>query len=145
MKRVDPSLCADHGHDQRDTGASIAAAKPYYCPMCPGIGSEAPGDCPKCGMRLEPASGLRPRALRTVYTCPMHPEIERDRPGDCPICGMALEPKERLIGKDRGDDEAKLLGRRFWAGVFTIPVVLLALGGMVPGISFTGFLAPAPE
>jgi hypothetical protein len=58
---------------------------------------------------------------------------------------MALEPKERLIGKDRGDDEAKLLGRRFWAGVFTIPVVLLALGGMVPGISFTGFLAPAPE
>ena len=144
MKRVDPSLCADHGHDQRDTGASIAAAKPYYCPMCPGIGSEAPGDCPKCGMRLEPASGLRPRALRTIYTCPMHPEIERDRPGDCPICGMALEPKERLTEEDWGDDEAKLLGRRFWAGVFlTIPVVLLALGRMVPGVSFTGFLAPA--
>lgn len=144
MKRVDPSLCAHHGQDQRDTAASRAAAKPYYCPMCPGIGSEAPGDCPKCGMRLEPASGLRPRALGTIYTCPMHPEIERDRPGDCPICGMALEPKERLTEQDWGDDEAKLLGRRFWAGVFlTIPVVLLALGGMVPGVSFTGFLAPA--
>ena len=69
MKRVDPSLCAHHGHDRRDTAAFMAAAKPYYCPMCPEIGSEAPGDCPKRGMRLEPASGLRPRALRTVYTC----------------------------------------------------------------------------
>ena len=144
MKRVDPSLCAHHGHDQRGTAASVAAAKPFHCPMCPGIGSETPGDCPKWGMRLEPASGLRPRALRTIYTCPMHPEIERDRPGDCPICGMALEPKERLTEEDWGDDEAKLLGRRFWAGVFlTIPVVLLALGRMVPGVSFTGFLAPA--
>jgi Cu+-exporting ATPase len=95
-------------------------------------------------MRLEPASGLRPQALRTVFTCPMHPEIERDRPGDCPICGMALEPKESLTAEDRSDDEAKLLGRRFWAGVFlTIPVVLLALGGMVPGVSFTRFLATA--
>jgi Cu+-exporting ATPase len=74
----------------------------------------------------------------------MHPEIERDGPGDCPICGMALEPRERLTEGDWGDDEAKLLGRRFWAGVFlTIPVVLLALGGMVPGVGFTGFLAPA--
>ena len=29
-----------------------AAAK-YFCPMCPGVASDEPGDCPKCGMALE--------------------------------------------------------------------------------------------
>ena len=29
------------------------AWKPFVCPMCPGIGSGEPGDCPKCGMPLE--------------------------------------------------------------------------------------------
>ena len=26
----------------------------YFCPMCPGIESEGPSDCPSCGMALEP-------------------------------------------------------------------------------------------
>ena len=26
----------------------------YYCPMCPGVVSEIPGNCPICGMALEP-------------------------------------------------------------------------------------------
>ena len=25
----------------------------YFCPMCPGVVSDAPGICPKCGMALE--------------------------------------------------------------------------------------------
>lgn len=25
----------------------------YFCPMCPGVESDRPGDCPKCGMALE--------------------------------------------------------------------------------------------
>src|SRR5688500_768426 len=25
----------------------------YFCPMCPGVESNKPGDCPKCGMALE--------------------------------------------------------------------------------------------
>ena len=40
-----------------------AAAKPatskYFCPMCPGMESDAPGDCPQCGMALE----LNPRSI----------------------------------------------------------------------------------
>ena len=40
-----------------------AAAKPatskYFCPMCPGIESDVPGDCPQCGMALE----LNPRSI----------------------------------------------------------------------------------
>ena len=27
----------------------------YYCPMCPGVESDSPGACPKCGMALEPS------------------------------------------------------------------------------------------
>jgi P-type Cu+ transporter len=27
---------------------------PWYCPMCPGVASDKPGACPKCGMDLEP-------------------------------------------------------------------------------------------
>jgi P-type Cu+ transporter len=27
----------------------------YICPMCPGVESDRPGACPKCGMALEPA------------------------------------------------------------------------------------------
>jgi Cu+-exporting ATPase len=30
-----------------------APTKAYFCPMCPGVESDAPGDCVKCGMRLE--------------------------------------------------------------------------------------------
>jgi Cu+-exporting ATPase len=40
-----------------------AAVKPpaskYFCPMCPGIESDVPGDCPQCGMALE----LNPRSI----------------------------------------------------------------------------------
>ena len=94
-----------HGHDGHHheghhcahatpvTSASETETKPYYCPMCPGVESEEPGDCPKCGMSLEPNPSYRASAGKAIYTCPMHPQIERDHPGDCPICGMALELK----------------------------------------------------
>ncbi len=29
--------------------------KLYFCPMCPGVESQAPGTCPRCGMALESA------------------------------------------------------------------------------------------
>jgi Cu+-exporting ATPase len=32
-----------------------AGEKPYFCPMCPGVESQAPGTCPRCGMALESA------------------------------------------------------------------------------------------
>lgn len=34
-----------------------ASSKAYYCPMCPGVESDVPGICPKCGMALERKSG----------------------------------------------------------------------------------------
>ena len=64
----------------------------YTCPMHPEVRQPAPGNCPKCGMALEPVTAL-PLATGTEYVCPMHPEIVRSEPGNCPICGMALEPR----------------------------------------------------
>ena len=67
----------------------MAESGTYTCPMHPEVVSDKPGNCPKCGMTLEPVIP-RPSATKTIYTCPMHPEIEQDHPGQCPKCGMTL-------------------------------------------------------
>jgi Cu+-exporting ATPase len=99
--------------------------------MCSGIESTAPGHCSKCGMALE-KNPLSAAAKR--YVCPMHPEITSDKPGNCPICGMSLEPAAADLGRS---DTAELrdMTRRFWIGAFlSIPVLLLAMGEMMPGL-----------
>jgi P-type Cu+ transporter len=103
----------------------------YVCPMCPGVESDVPAACPKCGMALE-RSGAPPAAeTRTVYTCPMHPEIERDEPGACPLCGMALEAG--TVAVEEGDDPELIdMTRRFWWGLLlTIPLFLIAMLPMI--------------
>ena len=88
---------------------------------------DRPGQCPKCGMSLEPVTP-GPTASKTIYTCPMHPEIEQDHPGDCPKCGMRLEPKTVTTGS-QDDAEIHSLSRKFWiALMFTIPVLAIAMG-----------------
>jgi Cu+-exporting ATPase len=71
---------------------------------------------------------------RVSYTCPMHPEIVRDRPGSCPICGMALEPMS--VGAEHDEDHELLdMSRRFWICLLlTVPLVLLSMSEMVPGL-----------
>ena len=111
--------------------------------MCPGVESEKPGDCPKCGMSLELNRAYKKPVGKTIYTCPMHPQIERDHPGDCPICGMALEPKAGTAGTPE-DSEAESLVRKFWIGVIlTVPILFLSLGKMAPGLGID-HLVPAP-
>jgi Cu+-exporting ATPase len=137
--------CAHAGHGGR-TAASDAESKPrtkpYYCPMCSGVESDKPGDCPMCGMSLEPNPAYSLCHSQVTYTCPMHPEIEQDHPGDCPICGMTLEPKA-AASEAEDDSEAKSLARKFWLGVIlTVPILFLSLGKMLPGVS-TDRLVPA--
>jgi len=110
--------------------ASESPAHAFICPMCPGVGSDKPADCPKCGMPLEPAA---PSAgeMRTIYTCPMHPEVEQDHPGACPKCGMDLEPK--LVSRDdeSADHELADMTRRFFlSAVLGVPVLVLAMAPM---------------
>jgi Cu+-exporting ATPase len=98
--------------------------------MHPEIRQRGPGNCPKCGMALEP---LAPSVPRTEWTCPMHPQIVRDAPGSCPICGMALEPRT-VSGEGGPDLELVDMTRRFWIGlVLTLPLLAFVMGDMLPG------------
>src|SRR5262245_50510343 len=78
-----------------------------------------------------PQKLARPEPSDAVYTCPMHPEIRQVGPGTCPKCGMALEPVE--VGAEEEENvELKDMSRRFWISLgLTVPVVLLAMGGML--------------
>jgi len=82
---MDKPCCHQRHHHEK----AAPGTKAWFCPMCPGVESDVPGACPKCGMALERNPAFR---APKIYTCPMHPEIRADAPGDCPICGMALEP-----------------------------------------------------
>jgi Cu+-exporting ATPase len=67
-----------------------------------------------------------------VYTCPMHPEVRDTRASACPICGMALEPAGVVVGEE-DTTELDDMTRRFWiSAVLTVPLVLVAMGEMLP-------------
>jgi Cu+-exporting ATPase len=111
-----------------------AAANEYTCPMDPEVRQQGPGDCPKCGMALEPVVAAL-AATRTEYTCPMHPEIVRDQPGVCPICGMTLEPRT-VTAEEEKNPELAGMTRRFWiSAALTIPVLFVVMADLVPGLA----------
>ncbi len=91
-------------------------------------------DC--CAKHNHDSTGSPPQQATTgKYTCPMHSQIRSDEPGSCPICGMALEPVSPASGED---DKSELndMTRRFWIGtVLAVPVFVLSMGGMIPGLS----------
>jgi P-type Cu+ transporter len=123
------------GHSAEDTQNAAAERRPasaYFCPMCPGVESGAPGTCAKCGMALE-RNPLFRAPKRTLYTCPMHPEVQQDHPGACPNCGMALEPITVTAGEEEGG-ELRDMTRRFWIGAaLTLPVFVVAMAHLLPG------------
>ncbi|HCO21538.1 MAG TPA: cadmium-translocating P-type ATPase [Gimesia maris] len=122
--------------------AVAAKSHKYFCPMCAGIGSDKPGECPKCGMALEL---VKPELAesRTVYTCPMHPEVEQNEPGTCPKCGMELEPKYVTALEEDDDTQLRSMTQRFWvAVVLGIPVLLLAMLPMLDkALEFSPFVS----
>src|SRR3954449_4615316 len=67
----------------------------HVCPMHPEVVAEAPGHCPRCGMKLLPRA--------TTYTCPMHLEVVSQEPGRCPSCGMKLLPAQ-LVAQASGHE-----------------------------------------
>lgn len=78
---------------------------------------------------VKPSSGAK-------YFCPMCPGVESEKPGDCPKCGMALE-RNPLVAQDGEDEEISDLTRKFWiAAALTLPVFVLAMGHMIPGVHF---------
>jgi Cu+-exporting ATPase len=97
----------------------------YTCPMHPQIRQVGPGNCPICGMALEPEAASA-ADTRTEYACPMHPEIVRSEPGHCPICGMALEPRVASVEKE--NPELADMTQRFWVSTaLAAPVFIMAM------------------
>ncbi len=124
--RHDPS----HAHEV--PGVTPSPTAKYYCPMCPGVESNEPGTCPKCGMALERNPAWKPVG-KLVYTCPMHPEVVQDHPGACPKCGMSLELKTVAPEAEEDDSELRDMTRRFrWGAVLTLPVFVVAMAHLVP-------------
>lgn len=81
---------------------------------------------------------------KNIYTCPMHPEIRQEGPGDCPRCGMHLEPLAPG-GREAGEEELLIgsLSLKFWVGLaMTIPIVILAVGEMVPALNLGKLFPP---
>jgi len=117
-------------------------ASEYTCPMDPEVRQQGRGDCPKCGMALEPVVAAAP-ATKTEYTCPMHPQIVRDKPGSCPICGMTLEPRT-VTAEEEKNPELVNMTRRFWiCTALTIPLLVVAMSDLVPAMSqFMRLAAP---
>jgi Cu+-exporting ATPase len=110
---------------------TAAAGVEYTCPMDPEIRQNQPGNCPKCGMALEPLTPVV--STKTEYVCPMHPEIVRDEPGSCPICGMALEPRT-VTAETAENPELRSMTLRFWVSlVLSLPLLILTMGEMFIG------------
>jgi len=126
--------CEHHGHGESKPEPSSAAR--YFCPMCPGVESDKPGNCPKCGMALEQnaAATIASASGKIIFTCPMHPEVQQDHPGNCPKCGMALEA-ETISAMEEENPELADMTRRFWIGAaLALPVFLLAMAHMIPSL-----------
>ena len=126
--------------DRSAPAASGDATAEHTCPMHPEVRRQGPGDCPQCGMALEPSGP--PSAPRVEYTCPMHPDVVRDGPGACPKCGMALEP--RTVDASEDTSELDDMSRRFrWSAAASAPLLALSMGPMV-GLDLAELLGLSP-
>ena len=92
--------------------------------------SEAAADKPCChggggAAVAKPASG---------YFCPMCPGVHSETPAACPVCGMALEPVA-FTAEAPPNLELIDFRRRFAvAAILTVPLVVIAMGEMIPGL-----------
>ncbi|MFC7694505.1 copper-transporting P-type ATPase [Paeniroseomonas aquatica] len=72
----------------------------------------------------------------------MHPEIRQQGPGNCPICGMTLEPVE-VAAEAAPNHELIDMTRRLWVGLaLAVPVVILEMGGHLPGLNLHHLVSP---
>src|SRR5690606_17163242 len=89
------------------------------------------GDCPKCGMALEP-KGLPAASATIEWTCPMHPEVVSDAPGDCPKCGMALESHAVSTGDDENPELRDMTRRFVFSALLAAPLFAIVMLDMLP-------------
>lgn len=140
---VDP-VCKMTIDPKAAAGSSVYKGVTYY--FC-AVSCKKKFDAePEVYLGGKKARAEAPAPKGTQYTCPMDPEILQDKPGSCPICGMALEPLVPLFGADEGEEENPELidmTRRFWFSlVLSLPVVLIAMRHLIPGITAFEHIVP---
>ena len=99
--------------------------------MCEGVESDSPGECPICGMALEPT---RAPTLdrKIIYSCTTHPAVVQNEPGECPECGRPLEPQWAASEELESDPELRMLTSRLWvSALLCLPIVILSMGPML--------------
>lgn len=125
---ADPARYLEGGGDRHE---DVPEGAEFTCPMHPEVEQIGPGDCPKCGMALDP-KGVPAAKTKTEWICPMHPEVIEERPGDCPKCGMALESR-RVTVSDEANPELVDMSRRFWASAaLSVPLITMVMVDMMP-------------
>ena len=106
-------------------------------PMPPTQPADGPTHGTGCGHVQRPAV---PPGAAGPWGCPMHPEVLEAQSGTCPECGMALEPLGAPLADGRDDPELALMQRRLVVAVLlTAPILVLTMGGMLPGRPFGDF------
>jgi Cu+-exporting ATPase len=95
-------------------------------------------------MALELEMPAAPEPGRIEYTCPMHPEIVRSEPGACPICGMALEPRAVTAATEENPELCDMTRRFRVSVVLTVPLLMVAMAPMVPGIHLPHAIGGVP-
>ena len=126
----------------------ISPSSVYFCPMeCEGEKLYfKQGKCPVCGMYLAPIEEreeIREKAKSNEnqkvnldkigeFYCPMFCEGDKTYPKNtgCPVCGMDLV---QIVAEGQEDNSTYIdLRKKFYIALaFTIPVFILAMGGMM--------------
>jgi P-type Cu+ transporter len=105
---------------------------------------------PKCRERFaaDPSKYLKPAPAAAppvtsgvVYVCPMDPEVRSDRPGPCPKCGMPLEPEQPQADAGEDPELHDMLQRLRFSVALTIPLLIVAMGDMLPGRPISSLLS----
>lgn len=140
---VEHAFCSTHCRAAFEAEPARYRAKPSSGggSCCGGGGAPAPGQAQAHAPVARPAPEPAGAAIATGtvrYSCPMHPEVEQDGPGDCPLCGMALEPLPGAGAAAEAGEQAELaaLARRLgWAVALSLPLFVLAMAEMIPGLA----------
>ena len=133
-------------------GSFVHAGTRYsFCgPRCRERFAADPGHWLAAGPSASAMSAAAPAAAPTAspaaeWICPMDPEVLETKPGACRICGMALEPRAMTAAPAPNPELEDMSRRLRLAAALTLPLLVLAMGAMLPGHLVGRVLSPRAQ